>query len=41
MGLGLALSRQIVTVHEGRMWWEPVSPEGTRFIVELPARSEV
>ena len=41
MGLGLALSRQIVTVHEGRMWWEPMTPEGTRFIVELPAREEV
>jgi two-component system sensor kinase FixL len=41
MGLGLALSRQIVAVHEGRIWWEPVSPEGTRFIVELPARDEV
>ena len=38
MGLGLALSRQIVTAHEGRMWWEPMTPEGTRFIVELPAR---
>jgi two-component system sensor kinase FixL len=41
MGLGLALSRQIVNVHEGRMWCEPLSPEGTRFIVELPARGEV
>ena len=41
MGLGLALSHQIVTVHSGRMWWEPATPEGTRFIVELPARSEV
>jgi two-component system, LuxR family, sensor kinase FixL len=36
MGLGLALSRQIVALHGGRMWWETVQPEGTRFIVELP-----
>ena len=41
MGLGLALSRQIVNVHEGRMWCEPMVPEGTRFIVELPVRKEV
>jgi two-component system sensor kinase FixL len=41
MGLGLALSREIVAVHGGRMWWEPISPEGTRFIVELPTLDEV
>ena len=36
MGLGLALSRQIVALHGGRMWWEAIQPEGTRFVVELP-----
>ncbi len=41
MGLGLALSRQIVAHHGGRLWWEAVAPEGTRFIVECPARKEV
>ncbi|WP_088345672.1 MULTISPECIES: ATP-binding protein [Rhodomicrobium] len=41
MGLGLALSRQIVALHGGRLWWEPIGSEGTRFIVELPAQDEV
>lgn len=40
MGLGLALSRQIVALHGGRMWWETIEPEGTRFVVELPLRKE-
>jgi two-component system sensor kinase FixL len=40
MGLGLALSRQIVALHGGRMWWEALSPEGTRFIMELPMSQE-
>jgi two-component system, LuxR family, sensor kinase FixL len=36
MGLGLPLSLQIVQKHAGRLWWEPVIPEGTRFLIELP-----
>ncbi len=40
MGLGLALSRQIVALHGGRMWWEAVQPQGTRFVVELPSTKE-
>jgi two-component system, LuxR family, sensor kinase FixL len=35
MGLGLPLSLQIVQKHAGRLWWEPMVPEGTRFLVEL------
>ena len=35
MGLGLTLSRQIVQRHAGRIWWQPIAPEGTRFVVEL------
>ena len=35
MGLGLALSRQIVQKHAGRISWRPIAPQGTRFIVEL------
>jgi two-component system sensor kinase FixL len=35
MGLGLHLSLQIVQKHAGRLWWEPIVPEGTRFLVEL------
>ena len=36
MGLGLPLSRQIVETHGGHLWWEPVSPHGTRFHLQLP-----
>ncbi|MGH6840104.1 MAG: ATP-binding protein [Methylocella sp.] len=35
MGLGLPLSLQIVQKHAGRLWFEPIVPEGTRFLVEL------
>ena len=35
MGLGLTLSRQIVQQHGGSIWWRPIAPEGTRFVVEL------
>jgi two-component system, LuxR family, sensor kinase FixL len=40
MGLGIALSRQIVIHHGGRLWWEPLSPQGTRFLVECPLCKE-
>jgi K+-sensing histidine kinase KdpD len=36
MGLGLHLSRRIVQRHAGRLWWEPVTTGGARFLVELP-----
>jgi two-component system, LuxR family, sensor kinase FixL len=36
MGLGLHLSRRIVQRHSGRLWWEPVTTGGARFVVELP-----
>jgi two-component system, LuxR family, sensor kinase FixL len=35
MGLGLTLSRQIVHQHGGRISWQSIAPEGTRFVVEL------
>ena len=44
-GLGLAISRQIVEAHGGRIWAENIRPEGAgtdtpsqgaRFVVELP-----
>jgi hypothetical protein len=25
-----------VALHGGRLWWEAVRPEGTRFVLELP-----
>jgi C4-dicarboxylate-specific signal transduction histidine kinase len=36
MGLGLRLSRRIVQGHAGRLWWEPITTGGARFVVELP-----
>ncbi|MEZ2445837.1 ATP-binding protein [Chitinophaga sp. RCC_12] len=38
-GLGLAISRQIVEAHEGKIWFESNSDAGTTFYVELPKRS--
>jgi two-component system, LuxR family, sensor kinase FixL len=35
MGLGLTLSRQIVQQHGGRISWQSIAPQGTRFVVEL------
>ena len=35
-GLGLAIVRHIVGDHRGRVWAEPNTPAGARFIVELP-----
>jgi len=40
MGLGLALSRQIVVLHGGRLWWEAAQHDGTRFAAELPVARE-
>jgi signal transduction histidine kinase len=41
-GLGLAISRAVVEQHGGRMWWEPNTPAGSRFVFTLPiARGEV
>ena len=36
MGLGLALSRQIVEAHAGRLHWTGLESSGTRFTFELP-----
>ncbi len=35
-GMGLAISKQIVTAHEGRIWFESKEGQGTTFFVELP-----
>jgi signal transduction histidine kinase len=36
MGLGLALSRELIGAHGGTISWERIEQGGTRFIVELP-----
>jgi signal transduction histidine kinase len=38
MGLGLSIARTIVESHEGRIWAENGSDNGTSFHVELPTR---
>lgn len=35
-GLGLAISREIVEAHRGRIWVEDREPGGSRFLVRLP-----
>lgn len=35
-GLGLAISRQIIQAHEGKLWFESEEGKGTEFFIELP-----
>ena len=35
-GLGLAISRQIVEAHDGKLWFESQAKQGVTFYVELP-----
>jgi signal transduction histidine kinase len=37
-GLGLSIAKQIVVAHGGRIGFERLSPNGTTFYVDLPAR---
>ena len=37
MGLGLPIVHQIVTDHSGTIWVEDNLPQGSRFVIELPA----
>lgn len=39
-GLGLAVTREIVRFHGGRIWVEDVTPHGARFVVSLPRLDE-
>lgn len=39
-GLGLAVTKEIVRSHGGRIWVEDASPCGARFVVALPLKSE-
>jgi two-component system sensor kinase FixL len=36
VGLGLWLSREIVTAHKGRLWWDETFHSGARFVVRIP-----
>jgi two-component system, LuxR family, sensor kinase FixL len=40
MGLGLWLSRQLVEGHGGRLWWDPDTTAGARFVFRLPRSGE-
>jgi hypothetical protein len=40
-GVGLAICKDIVVHHDGRIWAENVEPRGTRFTVLLPRRPAV
>ncbi len=35
-GMGLAISKQIVEAHDGKIWFENNQPHGTTFFVDLP-----
>jgi heavy metal sensor kinase len=37
-GLGLAICREIVRAHDGRIWVEDNTPRGSTFVVSLPQR---
>ena len=39
-GLGLTFCRLAVEAHGGRIWVEPRVPDGSRFVVLLPAQTE-
>jgi len=39
-GLGLAVAREIVRFHGGRIWVEDVVPHGARFVISLPIEEE-
>jgi two-component system OmpR family sensor kinase len=36
-GLGLAICREIVTAHGGRIWADQARGGGARFVVQIPA----
>lgn len=40
LGLGLAMCKMAVELHKGRIWVEPATPRGSRFIVSMPKKPE-
>lgn len=41
MGLGLAMSRNIIEMAQGNIWFESVEDEGTTFFVKLPLATQL
>lgn len=41
LGLGLSLCKTIIENHGGRLWYEPVTPNGSRFHFLLPSEERV
>jgi signal transduction histidine kinase len=39
-GMGLSISRSIITAHGGRLWAEPNEPRGAMFRFTLPTLSQ-
>lgn len=39
-GLGLPIAKDLVVLHRGKIWVEPVSPTGSRFVVTLSQKKE-
>lgn len=39
-GLGLAISRQIITLHHGKIWFESMPGQGASFYVSLPLAAD-
>ena len=39
MGMGLAISKSIMEVLEGRLKFEPVIPTGAKFVLQLPLKN--
>jgi signal transduction histidine kinase len=39
-GLGLAICREIISLHDGRIWAENISPHGAAICFELPLSAE-
>ena len=37
-GLGLAISKQIIDAHDGKLWFEDNAQQGTTFYIELPLK---
>ena len=37
-GLGVSLSKEIISLHEGRMYYKSIKDKGTDVFIELPVK---